>query len=397
MLNSISNKIKKNQYIPNLLILLTLIAGSDITLLWNNRLIFLCGFWMILCVAMFVKSYKSIKNNTIPICVYFLISINILISMIINKDYHGYTLWVQLLVALLFVMSFTAEQFMNILCKYIVTISTWSVFCYMIAYIFPDFVVKFPQITNTNKLSFLLINFYTNFDRNNLRNYGIFFEPAVFAIYIVIVIFYQLFHAKEIKWKKLLILNIALLTTKSMTGFVSAGILYIFYFAYHKAKRKYLFIFLSVIALAFIFSQKLRWRFDINGPSADSVKARVYSITYGLQVYIKKPFFGMGAILSQNEFYNLLKNRAVMTCWTNMPIYLLASYGIIFGISVLIGGLFFYSNFEKSITKMVFYLIIFMLVFSGEIISYSPFFYIFVFYGWKQVGYDFRERREIIS
>ncbi|MCR5255649.1 MAG: hypothetical protein K6D96_06915 [Acetatifactor sp.] len=383
-------ELKDKSNIRTVIIVAILLSSSDVILLWHN-LKPLFGAWIVLCVIMAKKSFESLRDNYIQIIVYTILAMNILITMIVNSDYHGYTLWMQLLVAILTTICFTPREFLNVLSKMVNIISMWSLICTFIAFCFPAWVRTFPNVTTGDRrVVFLLINFSANLERENIRNYGIYAEPAIFAIYIGIALFYMLFCCKKINRFWFTILNLTLLTTRSMTGWVSVGFMYLIYLLYKKQYRKYAVLFIGAVIATFVASPRLRMRFDIYGPSADSVLSRLKSIVYGFKIWQENPLWGVGAVHSQERFYfyNALYEKYSYSgfSWTNMTTYLFASFGILFGITFLVGLVGFPKQFHLNWMFCIAFGILMLLLLSGEIMTYSPFVYIFMFYGWNYFG-----------
>ena len=125
-------------------------------------------------------------------------------------------------------------------------------------------------------------------------------------------------------------------------------------------------------------------KISTSGANAVSSNSRYYSIIGGAIVGILNPFFGAGAIGSEEAFNQTVKALAGTTyCWANMVTYLWASFGSIFVFIFLYGlsGIMVKRGKKYSFE----FLISAVLLMCGETMTYSTIMYIFMLYGYKNL------------
>lgn len=173
------------------------------------------------------------------------------------------------------------------------------------------------------------------------RNFGIFYEPGMFSVFLILALYYSLFKVKA-DVKKIAALLLALATTLSTNGYLCAsGLVFAYLLNSHKidgkTKRKMVFLIL-VTALAitvfllnspgtFNFLTSKLLEFDINTSISRSDSGSGYerwrSIVYACKSFASSPIVGVGYTGWQNIFRNIIA--------TATPINWFGLYGIIFG------------------------------------------------------------------
>ena len=165
---------------------------------------------------------------------------------------------------------FVRERFIQIFSRIIFFISAYSllVYCLCLVPAIYDALFGFAkQFTSLNVekavmdgggVNFIIYNFQTDFIHDYIgfhRNAGPFWEPGMFAFYINIALFFELFiHREQYMAIKILILILALISTFSTGGYI-AGIALIFFFLLNKSRSIMtwlIFVPVAVISINYI-------------------------------------------------------------------------------------------------------------------------------------------------
>lgn len=134
-----------------------------------------------------------------------------------------------------------------------------------------------------------------------VRNTGIFSEPGLYAVFIVISIFICLFIKKNRKIYELPIWIISLISTYSTTGLILFVMLYAYYLFSH-SKSPYLFIFLLLPAVPLIINSLLTQK---QSDHEFSFLARSFDLVGGFKLFIQSPIWGHG-FKNHEAFYSII-------------------------------------------------------------------------------------------
>ncbi len=250
-------------------------------------------------------------------------------------------------------------------------------------------------------LFFTNVSYSTNKLTGNfslIRNWGPFWEPGCYQIYLILALIFSLFGNRHINVFDMIIFSLAAVTTFSAAAFVVLALLYfIFFFFYnshysdnfHKI-RKYIFIIVIlsiyiVLILPGVASMLVGKLFDINGPSAQSSQARYYSIFFNIYAMLLHPFgsgpnFLDSEINSFKTIFNLVNLR---NDFGNVNSFLLffSAFGILFGVLYSFGLKAFCNKIYKNKFISFWLFIIIMLEMFNEPLTYSLIFHVIVMYG----------------
>lgn len=301
--------------------------------------------------------------------------------------------FIQWIIAVFLVSTFTLEEFSLAYVKVIYYISIFSLIGFVCVVFFPSLVEKFPYITATKWIGdsgttqnirnmFVCVG---SLGVNYKRNWGIFCEPGVFAFQLNLAIFMMLFINRDIQIKELVIMSIAQLTTTSTNGYATLILLYLTYFIQKESVRTLkgqiskkndiklrnsIMIFTIIAAFsvsAFFLKNPSRWEFFISkigeiASSSGSGFERFRAIKIAVTCISKNPLLGVSP-----DRVVLFSNGAITTF---TPLQWLANFGMIYG---LFCNVFFYLfGYEKKdyhITKMFKILTLFTMIVSQNMTS----------------------------
>jgi len=270
-------------------------------------------------------------------------------------------------------------------------IACFSLITWGINLSFPKLITIFPFIINREGISFYNAFFSVLNDNTYVcRNYGPFWEPGAFSIFLNIGIYLMLFKEQNFNYKKIFVLTATILSTLSTLGIICNIILFIAFYPESLKKMnikiRILFWIVIIIGLGYcifindrlIFHvfEKLKFS-DINTANA-STKVRLLALIEPMKEIIKSPLYGIGMadflILQEEKCHNMA---------TFTQINWICVYGIPFGICLVYGEIRYFM-LKKGGTMTTFLLILFsILLFSTENFLMITFIYTLVFYGLK--------------
>lgn len=255
---------------------------------------------------------KKIKFQKELIIVTVVLMAMIVISMIVNLDFANFNGYIIILLKILgafFILhTFEKKLFFS---SYVSAMTAVAIASLIITYIFPIFSLErfLPIVTNRMGIQFYFgilsfkIKAYGSFE---LRNYGLFSEPAVYCFYLFIGVLFS-FNKDELELKdiaKIAIMSLTMITTFSPVGFASALVVYIGLVVYVFMKKRNGATKLSVLmmgivsVLIFLFNSSLRRGFVLMKQKATlstgTGAGRMMSIIGNLLQGLKTPIFGGG-------------------------------------------------------------------------------------------------------
>ena len=403
IVNSYFEHFRKN-FDLTIIILIMLFISEDTFLFGTNDdfsfILFKYFVYLLLLIYLLAKSKLRIFTtfSKASFAFYGLI-FSIIFSMSLNLDFGDgsiYTLWL-IILGFLITQKYNSKTTALIYCDLLFFLSLISVMVYTLATMFPAFLDLFPISTNIAGVEF--VNMYicvVFFEMTELRNTGIFREPGVFMIYIIIAILFHMFAIREKSNFKLLIYVVALTLTFSTAAYIIIAFLVVIYIfksdALSAVKNKLLIIFLSIIAVVIIFSneelyEKIFSKIDSNSSNYGSAIARTASVFVNLDIFYQSPFAGTGvnghtAAYAKHSL-EMIGFAMPPSTNTNTITTLLAMYGFLCGLIVCILIFQLSQKFASSILIYPLIAIIFFLLLSNEALIYSIFFYFILFWGVK--------------
>ncbi len=348
-----------------------------------------------------VKEQKIHSNTAI---VYVTLSGGIILSMLFNRDIYGYTLFVFMGIAVLFTNLVEFDYFFKVFEIIVVWIAAFSLIGVAINYVCPELLEEIPDTRYmympAKNLFFTVVIPKVQESGNPFRNYGIFREPAMFCIYLGLACLRQFFYAEKLSVLRSGILILALILTKSTTGYIAIICLFAAYIVFKKRSiTKTVISICGILGGGFVgirfglFSYFLE-RLNTAGASANSVNSRLYSIWIGGLVGFEHPLFGAGATKSNEAFAKWTELWNLDICWANMVTYLFASFGLLFILIFLAGiwGCGLKVGNAKCVSWIT--LIYVILLLCGESMTYSTIIYVFMMFGWKKIAQSASWRTE---
>lgn len=164
----------------------------------------------------------------------------------------------------------------------------------------------------------------------DVRNYGPFWEPGAYQLYLNWAIFYELQRGKGPDIIKVAIFAVTIFTTKSTTGMIILGLLFIYYLVIDKHSNTIRSLTTKCLVLAGTFSGVLYLSLNksffgnvfnklilfvadprVNNSATVSAYVRFHGIEANIKELLNSPFWGNGiTILSERflQYYELTSN-----------------------------------------------------------------------------------------
>lgn len=339
---------------------------------------------------------KKINLNKENILIWLIIIVEIGISVITHrKDLDNFYLRIVLytIIGIVTASTIKGKSFVEKYVNLMVTMSVISLFFYILMWISPNLSLKFANRYTVNSLVYIANPLYT-YSQANLgyenynfsRNSGMFWEPGAYQAFLIIAFIFLLYDKQRKSNIKAIILTIALLTTKSTTGYILFLIIILTnwrrikqYILYGRTENQQKFIYILLVGIIFIgivyvtMSDVIYGKFSAANTSF-IIRTRDF---WASLVLIKEyPLFGLGVgermVLAEREV-GIVRN----SCGLLYNAYCL---GVIYVITYLI-------NLKKTIAGLIqgtrcemwFIFLIFVILMLTEGLCNLSFFFVFYF------------------
>lgn len=331
---------------------------------------------------------------------FLILSLCIFITMMVNLDFRrGYLYKIILLVyAFSFVILYDLETFARCFIAIIRFLAICSLVGFFIVAVNPKALAFAPIFQSTNGLKYYNLFIFTSpvsFYSGFVRNQGIFREPGVYQMYLMLALIMDNFLLKNKSVKRIILFSATIVSTMSTTGYIALAffLLVLILKADGITKhQKEILIFLAVVAFILmasfttIFSLDLSNQYNsvfakILNPKRSSTVARFASITENLLLAFEKPLAGVGITKLDELFpvYSLKHYGFQTTHNTNTLMIQFASHGFLYGIVWVVGMYRLSKRIDKKNSSLLF--LIFFILFAGENLTYSCYSNLLLAYG----------------
>lgn len=239
-----------------------------------------------------------------------------------------------------------------------------------------------------------------------MRAYGIYREPGVYQMYVILAMLICLYTKKKFTID-FLIYSLAVLTTHSTTGYICLLLIYcVLVLKMLSVKdRRAIVILAGIVVIGAIAAPRLInniiYKFTATGINAHSWMSRFASFATNIYLWLKNPLLGIGingvfenfSDITQNIF-GLNAGGAAITDDTNSLLIFFAAYGLIPGVIFCLGIWKGIREAEKSALCSLMIMGIFVCLFAGEQVNNTCYPYILIFGGVGAGGLGLTNRRE---
>ena len=270
------------------------------------------------------------------------------------------------------------NTFLKVVSKSIFILSIVSITLYLTIFISKTYFNSnsFWSSARSYDSYFFIFYSYTGslLDSTLQRMMGIFWEPGLYANFLLISLMAELFYLDKTSWIRVVVYVVALFLTKSTAGYLILAILLIAYGMKYLKGRKLTVITLIVILLSvilFFYFDKICLFLGSIVPSVfgklanqtGSFITRFEGPLYFLKIFFSSPLLGKGFDVSMNLYKHNTANTLIDSA-TSTFAHLLASvgvFGIVIAIFVMIGFYKFGSNKLNSSVRLLLTLCIFLI------------------------------------
>lgn len=352
----------------------------------------------------FLKKVKTNKKLLIPlptIICFLLIGVAACASLFLNGEgkyfisYFYFGILIISSVLLCRVISF--DRFRVIFCNILFVLSIIAIILFGIFKI-TTAAIGFPFDLKNDDLSFNTFYIFTQsvfYDRIQ----SIFWEPGVYASYLLFALSFELLFNKNAKISHIVVFIVALILTFSTAAYLIAALIF-FPAIIKKIKNKvarsileyalYPVILISIL-LVFVFANDLAKILpDVFGKIAKqtgSFTTRLYSPKINFEIFLEKPLFGWGIHGSNARYLEIAASSeyaSMIDAQTSTSVGLLARFGVLGGVFTImaIAGILGYYK-KTHYLSIVSFLLLFLVIVNKEphgnmLISWAiPFYFVY--------------------
>lgn len=397
MENSLSISDKKLKYLLFFIIYSTdaAIVNTNSDRIWAR----IAWILILLLFCSFIPKARYTNNDKTYLLTF---SLAIFASMIVTEGFD--VNFIQRIVLLWFSMAIVTlidyDRIMKSYIKIMRFIAIFSMICFFLAPILTT--LPFPKM-HAGDVSYVNL-FFTNISTHNERNYGPFWEPGAFQLYLNWAIFYELRNMKLFRASDIIIFVLCIFTTKSTGGIIVMAAIFIYYLLFAnqdtndtKSKRlsfgvKLFIILLSVTGIcAFIRTPELfeavfgklevlkENSSDINSANVSSM-TRLLSTPASISAFQMKPMFGWGI----DGLKEIIMLQYGISSNTNSILGMAALFGIVPGLLYLWLFIKMVRVQNPDLLGRIWFFIILCAFFCTENLVCSLFFWCILFYESRQ-------------
>jgi hypothetical protein len=301
-------------YLISYLLVIIVILQSGTNLFYG----FSIGY--LLPIVFFIKYFYFSFEKRIESGAYIFLGITFLLMLYhyfdLNTNFKSEIIQYLIFVTVFFIISILGFDFLNIFLRITIFLAISSLLIWVLLQFsgaFKTILISFgeslPKFSGSSDFFYLHKNeassvnaiiYNVSYD-DSIRNYGIFYEPGRFAIFLIIALLLNVFHfGKTLFNKTSIILMITTFTTFSTTGYIAILLIILFYGYSIKIHPFLKFVILILLIFLIYYLLKLDFMLDkINAEStSDSEDSRFFAFVYHLEMISKKPISGYGITLT---------------------------------------------------------------------------------------------------
>lgn len=371
----------------------TVLFGTNKNELYRSVMQAVLGLFSIfLCFYTFSKRKRFSKKH-LAICVILIVCV--VATMLVHRELrNGYIFKCSLLLfSFLAVELIDIKIFASYFNRVLFFIAVISIVFFSFQVIANNIFSFAPRLYNSADYPFRNLIFYVQCEWVRNRNFGIYREPGVYQMFLIVALLFELYYSEKPSGKKLLVFSVAVLTTLSTTGMIAYGIWLLL--ALIKTRRfskqdKVLTVLmgaLSCLLLVIILNVDVLALWDRLFKKIAiknySYLARLASATVNIRLWLLNPVFGMGIGEAQNLFEEITASAygTVIKDNTNTLLVQFALHGTVYGFLWITAWLKGALRLGKTAIERILIAGIILALCLGENLTYSPFANILMMYG----------------
>ncbi len=388
-------KVKTNKKFYELLTFSLLYFSSDTLLFGTNYsaniklvgymypIVFFLGFT-------FFALYKNIKFSKDSLYLLFAFIFLSVLTIITTFDISIKYFYVMLLcgIAFLFAGIIGIDEFKESYLNVLYVLALFSLISTILYYVAYPMIIRFPIIVNESdyKFYFLLLSvipqkkLYVSY-----RNYGIFREPGVFSVFLIVAILLEL-SQKTPRKGRFIVYIITLITTFSTAGYLVLSFVFVGYMMSLKGKKQLKVLFCSVFILVLFYTYQsglLQEQLKKLTTENASLEARLGAFVVNIKMVFNnlgRAFFGNGFSYVERNYSILANSLGILSTHnTNTLLKMVSVYGLVFIILIIKNLIVFFQNCPSKLWGAISFLA-FCIILCNEDLIVNIFIYLLCFY-----------------
>ena len=301
-----------------------------------------------------------------------------------------------ILFPLLYVNCFSLSEWQKGYSDVMIFVSAFSLIVYFSSIFFPGLIERLP--VTQNSLGTLSHEAFFSITPINNRNYGPFWEPGAFQMYINIALIIEFYTFKFQNKKSIIVLLLALITTFSTTGYLAAGFIFLCILlesSFDKKNKKRVVTIVVLLLVVFfavssVFSDIQLDVFDkvfgkvdnyqVSREEYSTVGVRLSSFFVPFEILFDSILqipFGVGPTYLHDLFQQKYGHSMTTCTFAN----LFAIYGVFYAL-LFLSGILKFTKCIASTSRLAFGLLIAIIICTlSEDFSRDASFFIIPFYG----------------
>lgn len=372
----------------------TVIFGTNIDLkyIYFKYVFTICAFFLL-----FAKNKTIVKTRQFNYCV--AMCFMVVLSSVFNDDLRLGLVYkcVVMLLSCAYASKIGINRFTKIFVGFMYVVAFVSVMCTLMLMVHPAIFSFAMGLENTANTPFYNLFIYVAPTvTDSVRNYGIFREPGVYQMYLIISLVLMLYYTPKFELKKFVVVSMALFLTFSTTGYIAyVGVAALLVIkrkgkGMSQKQRRTVLTLLALCVLLLVTQTDLLSSegmvFDkFSNSGRHTTIARMSSLTTNVKIWLQYPIFGAG-LQNVNDMFETITLRDYGFASphnTNTFLCELATFGIFYFILFCTGIVRFSRLFGYSLLEHTLFFALLFVLSIGEKLTFSPFFYIMIFYGYR--------------
>ena len=330
----------------------------------------------------------------------FLVFVISLIMPIIYGSYNIKQMIIMLAawcIGYLFTLFVPYQEFKEVYLSIIRFLAVYSLVTFVLGIILPGVIEILPTIEKNGTTYYNVLFSVVSGSNFVTRNFGIFWEPGAFSIYLNVALYLELFENK-FNIKRVALLAITVITTVSTLGIVCMVILFAVFLTTDKevssSRVKGLVVTAGALGLIILIIYGGDYiyhafnKLDMSGTTInESTAVRINAIVYPGSAFLENPILGVGY-----DDYLFIQQRFCQEMATCSFINWLCLFGLVGGLIPIIGCIrFFTVNNHGMLTNFALFIFT-IILFSTENFVQLIFIYIIFF-----LGFNKRSKKKFIN
>lgn len=289
----------------------------------------------------------------------------------------------------LFTLFVSYQEFKEVFLSIVRFLAIYSLVTFALGFIFPSIIELLPSFEKNGIPYYNAVFSIVSGSSFVARNYGIFWEPGAFAIYLNVALYLELFENK-FDIKRVALLAIAIFTTVSTLGIVCMVILFSAFLTTDKevssSRIKGLIVTVGAVGLVILILYGGDYiyhafnKLDMTGTTInESTAVRINAIIYPGSAFLENPIIGVGY-----DDYLFIQKRFCEDMATCSFINWLCLFGLIGGSIPIIGCFRFFTVNNHGFFTNTALFVFTMILFSTENFIQIVFIYIILFFGYSK-------------